>query len=1527
MGDTPTGSTSVNWSALITKECDRLVEKPDTTGTGIPSSNWTNWKVRIGLIFDVHDLQDVLVTPLPPNPSASNRLKDKMVKFTLVHAVATPELIQSCKTGYDMWQKLLSRFEAKSLTRENLLRDLLSSVKFRIGTSLNCHLDLLLRIREQLKAIGAGEDLTDQFMTKRLIQSMPYTEFATVIDALDEKDIDWSDVSIKLASKHIRLLQSINAAKSSPPAAAFVSTGALPLPPCEHCGLSGHPSRWCYSKFPREHVDALRKKEKAARAARPNPGGSSLVAQADIEPTSEPIPEPTNQGFGFTSISQVDHAAPLAKCDGWIIDSGASHHLCHDRSRFTNYQPLHNPIPIRLGSGQVLYGVGKGDILVTFMMNDTVTSTMVHEVLWVPGSCFNLLSTGWYDVRGCDIRMKNGLCTVRSPQGDPIIFGTMDTTTTLYRLREVPPSASIGQINSTDAGSSSLSDMMIMVPAVTAELLHARLGHLNDADMKKLLTMADGVSYTGKLSSVCESCIMAKQQRASIPKSGTTETTSVLQVVTSDIAGPFPVPGLHGERYAAFFIDVHSSMVWCRLLKGKDQVLDAFVDWKTFVENQTNIKIKAFRSDGAMEYQSAAFSKCLADSGIERQTSAPYTQAQNGKAERFVRTITEYSRAMLFFSGLPASFWSVAFEHACYLRNRLPTQALASKTPYEVWYRRKPDLSHVRVFGCTSYAHIPDATRKKLDPKSRKCIYLGVPSGVKGFRLYDPERRCIFMSAHVKFDESARAFDKSDPEALDDLFDLESVLATEHLVPASVSGAITDPLDGPSVAGNSDETEFLVSVPMLDPAEVQVSVDPFNSDAPRRSARDRRPPQLFIHDGKLGDQLGISTSTGGGGAQDSGISGATGVSGVVALSQLQSSAGVNAKTHSSRPVLGSDASLAGVSMTDGSQQLGLNFEDPVASVMINGCAVNHQAVPTVGIHLDGPQSLLPTDTEDYEKLFSAGFALAGSEVSLHNEPLTYLDAISRPDGQAWLDSMREEFKSLVEAGTFELVVLPEGANLVTCRWVFKLKLNADGTVDRHKSRLVARGFTQRYGIDYDLTFAPVVKLQSIRMLLSIAAALDWEIHQMDVTTAFLNGDLDHVIYMAQPEGFVDQKNKDKVWLLKKSLYGLKQAGRSWNLKIHKVLTKLGFSRLECDHCVYHFSNGSTVIWLCLYVDDVLLFSNNTLPLTACKRRLCAEFKMKDLGEAKFVLGIQIFRDRPNRKISINQASYIRSILAKFRQESAKPTMTPLDAGVQLSKIDLPAAFSAEQRAMTKVPYLQAVGALMFLMLGTRPDIAFSITKLSQFSHNPGFVHWKAVQRVLRYLGATINLSITYSGTTHLSQPSLSLVGYCDADWGSARDDRKSISGYVICANNGAVFWQARKQPTVAQSSVEAEYVAMSQATKDVLWWSYLIGGLGLSFPSPFNIYSDSQGAIALVEQPSMHDKAKHIDIRHHFMRELHERRIVDYLFIGTDAMPADLLTKALPREAHWRLLGKFGLAVDSSAGVDVNKSVVNQRSY
>ncbi|GKV24632.1 hypothetical protein SLEP1_g34217 [Rubroshorea leprosula] len=352
------------------------------------------------------------------------------------------------------------------------------------------------------------------------------------------------------------------------------------------------------------------------------------------------------------------------------------------------------------------------------------------------------------------------------------------------------------------------------------------------------------------------------------------------------------------------------------------------------------------------------------------------------------------------------------------------------------------------------------------------------------------------------------------------------------------------------------------------------------------------------------------------------------------------------------------------------------------------------------------------------------------EFELLHEGTSYGDAISpqprraiRPPASA----MEEEMESLHKNKTWDLVQLPEGRKAIGCRWIYKLKKDSKGNIERYKARLVIKGYAQKPGIDFDEVFSPVVRMTTIRVVLALAASLDLELEQLDVKTAFLHGDLNEEIYMTQPEGFVEENNRSLVCRLNKSLYGLKQAPRCWYKQFDSFIVSLGFHRCEADHCAYFcdYNDGCFCILL-LYVDDMIIAGNSPTYVSTLKAQLAGEFDMKDLGAVNQILGMKVFRDREDRKIWLNQKNYIERVLRRFNMQNAKPVSTPFPVHIKLSSEYSPST-EAEKAAMSRVPYSSAVGSLMFAMVGTRPDIAQALGAVSKYMANPGRVHWDAVK--------------------------------------------------------------------------------------------------------------------------------------------------------------------------------------------------------
>jgi hypothetical protein len=525
-------------------------------------------------------------------------------------------------------------------------------------------------------------------------------------------------------------------------------------------------------------------------------------------------------------------------------------------------------------------------------------------------------------------------------------------------------------------------------------------------------------------------------------------------------------------------------------------------------------------------------------------------------------------------------------------------------------------------------------------------------------------------------------------------------------------------------------------------------------------------------------------------------------------------------------------------------------------------------------------------------------------------PNSYQEAVNGPMKTEWIKAIEEEKNSLLKNNTWITVDnLPKGKNLVDCKWIFKIKNNPDGSVARYKARLVAKDYSQEYGIDYNETFSPVVKYTTLRTLFSIAAARGMKTKQMDVKTAFLHGDLDEEIYMKMPEGF---GNQSKICKLVKGLYGLKQSPRQWNKKLNDYLLDVGFRRSTADPCLYVKKKNSWLLYLGIYVDDLMIFGDTESIIEETAEALKKKFEMTDLGTISYCLGLEV-KTHGNGSIKISQRKYLEDILQRFNMNDCKPVATPLDPNCHLTK-EINEITSDDEEKMKNIPYKEAIGSLMYLMIGTRPDIAAAVCKLSQFMQNPGLNHWSAIKRVFRYLQGTKDYELVYKPNKNIS-----VVGYSDADWANDLDDRKSISGYIFKVNGNTVSWSCKKQKVVALSSTEAEYMAYSEAVKEAIWIRELLKDLNYEQLEPSVIFEDNQSTIKLAKNPVQHSRTKHIDTRHHFIRQMIEENQIAIEYCPTEEMIADLATKGLTKSKFNYLRDKLGIVtnISSRGGVEL----------
>jgi hypothetical protein len=493
---------------------------------------------------------------------------------------------------------------------------------------------------------------------------------------------------------------------------------------------------------------------------------------------------------------------------------------------------------------------------------------------------------------------------------------------------------------------------------------------------------------------------------------------------------------------------------------------------------------------------------------------------------------------------------------------------------------------------------------------------------------------------------------------------------------------------------------------------------------------------------------------------------------------------------------------------------------------------------------------------------------------LDEEPTYFEEAIQKKE---WADSMIEEYQSIIKKNVWEIVSRPKSKDVVSSKWLFKIKHVADGSIEKYKARFVAPGFSQKEGIDYEETFAPVARYTSIRTIIDLAAKMKWKLHQMDVKTSFLNGVIEEEVYIEQPQGFEVEVRKSHVCRLKKALYGLKQAPRTWYGRIDSFLTSLGFTKSKADSNLYFKIMDNEPVILLLYVDDLFLTGEENV-ISECKRRLASEFEMKDLGLMHYFLGLEVWRI-PER-IFLNQGKYTVEILKIFDMLECKPMNTPMEAKLKL-------LVDTSSDLIDATLYRQIIGSLMYLT-NTRPKNCFAMNTLSQFLVEPRRVHLVAAKHVMRYLKGTIDYGLSYDGDHNLT-----LSGYTDSDWAGSVADRKSTSECCFSLGSAMISWQSRKQSSIALSTTKVEYIAACSARCEAISLRKLLIGLFDLEMEAITILCDNQSCIKMTENPVFHDRSKHIEIHYHYIRDMVQRGALKLLYVSTDEHVADVLTKPL----------------------------------
>ena len=539
-----------------------------------------------------------------------------------------------------------------------------------------------------------------------------------------------------------------------------------------------------------------------------------------------------------------------------------------------------------------------------------------------------------------------------------------------------------------------------------------------------------------------------------------------------------------------------------------------------------------------------------------------------------------------------------------------------------------------------------------------------------------------------------------------------------------------------------------------------------------------------------------------------------------------------------------------------------------------------------------PQTSLGTDYSLFDYLsahrFSPTYCSYLVVLTTVIEPRSFKEAMTYEE---WKEAMKSEVTSLEDNHRWDLTHLPPDKKCIGSQWVFRVKLKADGTLECYKARLVALGNHQDEGLDYKETFAPVAKLTTMRLLLDIAAKHQYEVHQMDVHNAFLHGDLEEEVYMRPPPGFTAPGDK-RVCRLQKSIYGLKQSPRCWFAKLANALLEYGFKQSRSDYSLFVFHHGGVSVQILVYVDDLMITGNSPSAIQEFKNYLSTCFHMKDLGQAKYFLGLEIARSPAG--IYLCQQKYALDIVTEDGLLGCKPAGSPIDQNHRLALAKSPPMTNPEK-------YRRLVGRLIYLSF-TRPDLSYAIHILSQFMQKPKEDHWFAALKCVRYLKGTLGHGIMLKADSPLH-----LTGWCDSDWASCPLSRKSLTGWIVQFGDSPISWKTKKQTTVSCSSAEAEYREMATITRELRWLKALLLDLGIDHSDPMSLRCDSQAALHISANPVFHERTKHIEVDCHYVRDNIVKGFIRATHVSTRVQLADILTKALGRKEFESFLLKLGI--------------------
>jgi transposase InsO family protein len=1218
----------------------------------------------------------------------------------------------------------------------------------------------------------------------------------------------------------------------------------------------------------------------------------------------------------------------------WNLDSACTRHACCDAGKLQDYRktPLHPGVKLADGSKINVDGEGNTEIV-----SDAGTLTLTN-VMHVPASDLNLVSVRQLNDDGYDVTFESGntsgVITMPSDNDRIVARAPLNRNTGLYQFETVNRFAALGadtdlaendavQIDMWDehvnnnnrqnnANNNINNGAITSTPTqkcngsnITGSKVydrrewHTLLGHASLKKIDSTIRAFDPQAVIqGELNlESCEACHYGKETRQPITKKMThTRSTTPNERIYSDISGPFM--GWRGLRYRLSLIDDCTDYAEVKFLEKKS---DTFEEFKAFIaktERQHGEKVKILHTDNGGEYVSNEMEQLQRELGIIPELTDVNEPRQNGRAERFNRTIDEKASCMLADARLSERHYSIlAQAHAVDVHNCMEDKGGSGKSRYEQRWNKRAPLNELKPFGAVAYMMLSRQSREKHGQRTLKTIYVGRAPNKRGHMVVDPTTGRIFTSRNVTFDCSLQS--GHGQGRLGRLGNGKLVVVENHLTHISPqrpeqaqdvheetidlnTGAIDDDDDDDINNDIVPTTEQVIArpaephviadsnIPTLDQRHVTTlwapavestttttTVDNSNnietSDTrtttittptePRRSSRQRAPVKRYDGDG-------------------------------------------GEWTYS--------APAANVKTTDGVQN------------ETNGTSAESQGMDTAAV-ITRCRSILEQVQLSCENTTPEEFiAMLATIASITGEAPTSMVEIQAIDDDEtrrhWIGATDTEMDAILKNETYELVPKPAGANVIGCKWVLKIKRGKDGEITRYKARIVAQGFSQRKGVDYHETFAPTVAFSTFRTTLFLALALGFKFYRgVDVSNAYLNSELDHdageKIYMRQPPGYEKKGKEHWVCLLRKTLYGLKQSGNKWNKRLVAILVKIGMTQSKVDPALFvMYRNDKIVALINTYVDDCPLMAIDDATGNKIIKGLEAELKIT-VDPLEFFVGIKINIDIDGRRAFLSQEAYVDQVLERFNMTHVNEAKTPQDPHVTLSK-EMEPSTDSEKQDMARKPYRELVGALNYLACATRGEISNAIKDCSRYMNNPGPSHWTAAKRILRYLKGTKALGLCVDargvslerGRGRNMTMNVPLVVYADADFATDPDTRRSTSGHLTQVNGTTLSYKAKLNPHVTTSSTESETVAGAMGVQSSEGTRQLLNDIGIQTKATI-LHQDNQPSILWAESAKSERRAKHIDVKWFYTREQIANGNVVVQYCPTAEMVADILTK------------------------------------